>query len=92
MSRKTNWADTISAFAIGIGVGAALGVLLAPKSGEDTRDYLAQNARQGVDQAVSKGREWAERAQRTVDDATERVQNAVDAGTQAYRQAANSPS
>jgi len=91
MSRRNGWADTISAFAIGVGVGAALGVLFAPKSGEETRDYLAQNAKQGMDDAVAKGREWAQRAQDTAADATEQVQNAVNTGSEAYRQATNSP-
>ena len=33
-----------SAFAIGAGIGAAIGILFAPKSGEDTREFLRSSA------------------------------------------------
>ena len=56
MSRN-RWPETISAFVIGIGVGAALGVLFAPQSGEDTRDYLIGTAKDGLDQAVDTARD-----------------------------------
>ena len=35
--RRNAWPQVFSAFAIGLGAGAALGVLFAPQSGEDTR-------------------------------------------------------
>jgi gas vesicle protein len=100
MSRNNRWPETISAFVIGIGVGAALGVLFAPQSGEDTRDYLIGTAKDGLDQAVgtardgvdqlsSQGRKWARRAQQTVDDARSHVQDAADQAEKAYRQAKN---
>jgi gas vesicle protein len=99
MSRN-RWPETISAFMIGIGVGAALGVLFAPQSGEDTRDYLigtakdgldqaASTARDGVDQITQTGRKWARRAQQTVDDARAQVQDAAEQGEKAYRTAKN---
>jgi len=31
----------------GLGIGSVVGILYAPKSGEDTRKYLAQKARDG---------------------------------------------
>jgi gas vesicle protein len=100
MSRNNRWPETISAFVIGIGVGAALGVLFAPQSGEDTRDYLIGTAKDGLDQAVgsardgvdqlsAQGRKWARRAQQTVDDARSHVQEAADQAEKAYRQAKN---
>ncbi|HEY0701347.1 MAG TPA: YtxH domain-containing protein [Candidatus Acidoferrales bacterium] len=99
MSRN-RWPETISAFVIGIGVGAALGVLFAPQSGEDTRDYLIGTAKDGLDQATdaardsvdqlsATGRKWARRAQQTVDDARSTVQDAADQAEKAYRQAKN---
>jgi gas vesicle protein len=96
MSRRNGWVETVSAFAVGVGVGAAIGVLFAPKAGDETRDDLADNAKEGVDQAVSKGREWAGRAQKVageaVEQAKDQVRGAVDAGGQAYREAKNSAS
>ena len=44
MTAKHNWTESVSAFAVGVGVGAALGVLFAPRSGSDTRDYLVESA------------------------------------------------
>jgi gas vesicle protein len=96
MSRKNGWVETFSAFAVGVGVGTALGILFAPKAGEELRSDLADNARQGLDQAVSKGHEWAGRAQKVtgdaVDQAKSQVRDAVDEGAQAYREARNSAS
>jgi gas vesicle protein len=100
MSRN-RWPETISAFMIGIGVGAALGVLFAPQSGEDTRDYLIGTAQDGLDQAVGTardgvdqirhtGRKWARRAQQTAEDVRSHVQDAADQAEKAYRTAKNS--
>ena len=85
-----NWAGITSAFAIGVGVGAAVGVLLAPKSGEDTRAYLRDTARDTFDDAVARGKKVARRGQKAVDDAREMVNDAVDAGQGAFREARNS--
>jgi len=90
MASRNGFAETLSAFALGIGVGAALGVLFAPKSGEETRDYIAQNAKQGMDQAVSKGREWAQRAQQTVSDTADQMKEKFEDGKDAYNSASNS--
>ncbi|HVB07807.1 MAG TPA: YtxH domain-containing protein [Candidatus Acidoferrales bacterium] len=58
------WPKTISSFLVGVGVGGALALLLAPKSGEDTREYLLDNMQAGTDAAFRKGQHWARRAQR----------------------------
>ena len=100
MSRN-RWPEAISAFVIGVGVGAALGVLFAPQSGEDTRDYLMGTAQDGLDQAVGtardgvdqirrSGRKWARRAQQTADDVRSHVQDAAEQAEKAYRTAKNS--
>ena len=85
-----NLAGITSAFAIGVGVGAALGILLAPKSGEDTRAYIHDTARDAFDDAVARGKKVARRGQKAVDDAREMVSDAVDAGQGAFREARNS--
>ena len=85
-----NLAGITSAFAIGVGVGAALGILLAPKSGEDTRAYIRDTARDTFDDAVARGKKVARRGQKAVDDAREMVNDAVDAGQGAFREARNS--
>ena len=89
MTRR-NWPETISVFAIGLGVGAILGLMFAPKSGEETRALLRGKARDGVDQAVAQGKRVARKAQTAADSAREFVNNAVEAGQGAYREARNS--
>ena len=43
--------------AAGIGIGVGLGMLLAPRSGRETRDYLQSTATQAVD----RGRDYWQR-------------------------------
>ena len=87
-----NAGSKISFFLVGLGIGALVGILFAPKSGEETREYLAQKADEGRDYAQRKARELRERA----DDLIERgkgvaarqkdsLSAAVDAGREAYQ-------
>lgn len=92
MTRGNKWAQVFSAFAVGLGVGTALGVLFAPQSGEDTRDYLLKSAKDGVDGVVSAGQKWTRRAQQGLDDAKDQVRQAADVGERAYREAKNAAS
>jgi gas vesicle protein len=89
MIRK-NWPAITSAFAIGLGVGAILGLVLAPQSGEDTRALLREKAQEGIDETVSQGKRVARKAQRAADSAREFVNDAVEAGQGAYREVRNS--
>jgi gas vesicle protein len=81
------WQGTASGLLIGVGVGVALGILLAPKSGKDTRDQIVGTVKEGLDEAMAKGQKLTRRVQQTLDDARERVKDAADAGEQAYRDA-----
>jgi len=87
-----NVGSKISFFLVGLGIGALVGILFAPKSGEETREYLAQKADEGREYAQRKARVLRERA----DDIIERGKNvaarqkesisaAVDAGREAYQ-------
>ena len=87
--RKVRWQESVSAFVVGIGVGAALGILFAPQSGEDTRDYLVGGAQDTLDGAVSTGQKWVRRAKRNVDDATDYVRKNVDNATDYVKDAAD---
>jgi gas vesicle protein len=89
MSRK-NWPGIASAFGIGLGVGAIVGLLLAPRSGEETRGLLREKGQDGIDEAVAQGKKVARKAQRAADNAKEVVNDAVEAGQGAYREARNS--
>jgi gas vesicle protein len=65
-------------------------LLLAPKSGEETRALLREKAQGGIDEAVAQGKKVARRAQKAADGATEFIGDAVEAGQNAYREARNS--
>jgi gas vesicle protein len=71
------------AFMVGALSGAAAALLFAPASGEETREYLGQKARDGrarAREAVDHGREIYERQR-------ESVAGAVDRGREAFKQA-----
>ena len=73
----------ITAFVLGALAGAAVALLLAPASGDETRRILAEKAREGADKAsdaARQAREFAERHRGTVTTAIER-------GKEAYQQA-----
>src|SRR5487761_2450797 len=82
----------VSYFMVGLGIGALVGILFAPKSGEETREFLAVKADEGREYAQRKARELRERAEdileRSKDAAVrqkETISAAVDAGRDAYQ-------
>ena len=46
-----NVGSKVTYFLVGLGVGALVGVLFAPKSGEETRDFLSKKADEGKEYA-----------------------------------------
>jgi hypothetical protein len=88
MHFRNRWPEAVSIFAVGVAVGAALGVLFAPRSGEETRDFIGDAARTGLDETVAQGRQWARRAQRAASHAGEQIEAATEAGERAYSEAA----
>ncbi len=73
----------IVAFVLGAITGAAVALLMAPATGEDTRRRLAERAREGADRArevAGQGREMWNRQRDT-------FATAVERGREAYQQA-----
>ena len=73
----------VVSFVLGALTGAAVALLMAPASGEETRRMLAEKAREGRDRATDaaqKGRELWDRQRETLSTAFER-------GKEAYEQA-----
>lgn len=85
--RRNQFSSTALGFAVGIGVGAFLGLLLAPQSGEETRDYLLGGVRNVVDDAVATGLHATKRAREAVDEVTDRLKEATSAGQRVYSKA-----
>jgi gas vesicle protein len=85
-----NVGSKVSYFLVGLGVGALVGVLFAPKSGEDTRDYLAKRADEGRDFAQRKARELRDRADDLIEKSKEvasRKRESISAAVEAGRDA-----
>ena len=85
-----NVGSKVSFFLVGVGFGALLGVLFAPKSGEETREYLSKRADEGRDYAQKKARELRERADELIErgkDVATRKRDSLAAAVEAGREA-----
>src|ERR1700730_12992847 len=85
-----NVGSKVTYFLVGLGVGALVGVLFAPKSGEETRDYLSKKADEGKDYAQRKARELRERADELIErskDVAVRKKDSLSAAVEAGREA-----
>jgi gas vesicle protein len=84
MARDDSAAGTVVvAFVLGAITGAAVALLMAPASGEETRRTLADKAREGREraaEAAKQGREFVNRGRDT-------LSSAIDRGREAYEQA-----
>lgn len=87
-----NAGSKVSFFIVGLGIGALLGILFAPKSGDETREYLSSKADEGRDYAQRKARELRERAEDLIERSKEimarqkdALSSAVEAGTETYK-------
>lgn len=90
--------NRLSYFFLGLGLGVAVGVLFAPKSGTETRELIRSKANEGADFAKRRAEELRDQAadaldrgKQTISRHKENLAAAVDAGKQAYRDA-TSPS
>jgi len=67
-------------FLAGLGVGALVGILYAPKSGKETREDIANSAREGSEYLRTKTREAADNVSALVDKSKEQIGAMVDKG------------
>jgi gas vesicle protein len=75
--------SVLLAFILGAVSGAAVALLYAPATGEETRRYLGQKAREGRDRAA----EMAERSRQAMNQGRDTLSSAIDRGREAYQQA-----
>jgi gas vesicle protein len=64
----------------GIGIGALVGVLCAPKSGRETREDIARRAREGSEYLRTRTKQTAEHVGTLVDKGKEQVGEYVERG------------
>ncbi|MCU1339234.1 MAG: Late embryosis abundant protein [Bryobacterales bacterium] len=90
--------NKLSYFFLGLGLGVAVGVLFAPKSGAETRDFLRNKADEGTDYVKRRAEELRDSATDALDRSKDSIRRhkenlsaAVDAGKQAYREALRTP-
>ena len=84
----------LSFFFLGLGIGVAVGILFAPKSGQETRDLIRNKAGEGKDYLKRRSDELrdsavdaVERGRSAVTQRKDQISAAVEAGRQAYREA-----
>jgi len=87
-----NVTSKLGYFIAGLGIGGAAALLFAPKSGKETRKYIADRAEEGKGYVAAKGREFREQAEEYVDRGKEvvskqkeRLADVLEAGRQAAR-------
>jgi gas vesicle protein len=81
-------------FLAGLGLGAVVGVLYAPRAGNETREALRARAEEGRDYMRSRAREarehaseWVDRSRDVVNQQKDQFRAAYEAGRQAYQEA-----
>jgi gas vesicle protein len=81
-------------FLAGLGIGAAVGILYAPKAGDEMRQQLrevAEDSRDNVKERARQAREqaggWADKGRDYLNQQKEQIRSAYEAGRQAYREA-----
>jgi gas vesicle protein len=85
--------DGLANFVLGVGVGVVVGLLFAPKTGEETRELLKNKADEGKEFLKKRGSELRvtaeevlERGRDVVGRQKDTLAEAVAAGKQAYRE------
>lgn len=64
-------------FVSGLGLGVALALLFAPKSGEETREWVQDMAEDGVKRLRRQGRQSIDHLQEVVDSGEKKVASAL---------------
>jgi len=87
-----NGGSAVGAFLVGLGIGAVVALLFAPRSGQETRDLIAKKAEEGREFVKTKSGEVRKQAEGAVEKGKDLVNKqkellsaALEAGRQAYQ-------
>jgi len=93
MAEQSSVGEKALFFVLGAFIGAATALLLAPRSGEETRKLIAAKAREGAEfmanrtKAVAdKTTEYVERGKEILQQQRDQLSAAIEAGKHAYRE------
>jgi gas vesicle protein len=89
---EDNGGSQVGFFLAGLGIGAVIALLFAPRSGKETRDFIVHKAEEGRDFVVTKSEEIRKQAEDAVEKGKDLVSKqkellsaALEAGKQAYQ-------
>lgn len=85
-----NGGSKLGFFLAGLGIGAILALLFAPKSGEETRRYIAGKAEEGRDYLSARSKDLRDQAEDLVEKGKDRLaqeKERLAGALEAYRQA-----
>jgi gas vesicle protein len=77
----------ITYLAAGLSIGALLSVLLAPQSGDDTREWIAGKCEDGMDAVHAKVQQTRGEVGELLQEGQEQIGGAVEQGRKAFRKA-----
>jgi gas vesicle protein len=75
---ETNVISIIGAFAIGGLIGAGIALLMAPQSGEETRNMLRNRSYEMRDRAMETAEETRYKAEKAIDDIADRTKKKTE--------------
>jgi len=81
----------VSYFLVGLSIGSVVAILFAPKSGRETREYIANKTKDANEYARKKAQELRDRAEETIERGKKMIAEtkgqfttAIDAGRETY--------
>ena len=77
--------SNVTYFLVGLGVGSLIGILFAPKSGQETRESVSQTAQKKVRDLQERAEDVVERGKKVVTQKKEEIAAAVDVGRETYQ-------
>jgi gas vesicle protein len=80
---STNRSSTIAYLVAGLGIGATLSIFLAPRSGAETRQWIANKCLDGVDIANKSVRHTRRKVKDVMDQCQEKISEVVEATQEA---------
>jgi gas vesicle protein len=93
MSEEGSGASNFGFFLAGLGMGAILALLFAPRSGKETREYITGKAEEGRDYVKARTEDLRRQAEGAVEKGKDLVTKqkellsaALEAGKQAYQE------